>query len=109
MSTLLADISFSVFDLSGMSDVHILKQQLMPIQLKFVEVMSLISDHLLLWQVRAFRPMAGSKEMMVTAFSHSNAVGKLPLHLPDVPKGVRFEFPRYSPVEANTALQYYHR
>ncbi|KAG0595047.1 hypothetical protein M758_UG134400 [Ceratodon purpureus] len=58
--------------------------------------------------VRAFRPMTGSKEMMVTAFSHSNAVGKLPVHLPDVPKGVRFEFPRYSPVEASTALQYYH-
>jgi len=47
--------------------------------------------------------------MMVAAFSHSNAVGKLPLHLPDVPKGVRYEFPRYLPVEANTALQYYHR
>jgi len=47
--------------------------------------------------------------MMVTAFSHSNAVGKLPLHLPDVPKGVRYEFPRYLPVEASTALQYYHR
>lgn len=58
--------------------------------------------------VRAFRPMAGSKEMMVTAFSHSNAVGKLPLHLPEVPKGVRLDFPRYSPVEASTALQYYH-
>lgn len=47
--------------------------------------------------------------MMVAAFSHSNAVGKLPLHLPDVPKGVRFDFPRYSPVEASSALQYYHR
>lgn len=58
--------------------------------------------------VRAFRPMKGSKEMMVTAFSHSNAVGKLPLQLPDIPKGARYNFARYSPVEANSALQYYH-
>lgn len=47
--------------------------------------------------------------MMVTAFSHSNAVGKLPLQLPDIPKGARYNFARYSPVEANSALQYYHR
>jgi hypothetical protein len=53
--------------------------------------------------------MEGSSEMMVTAFSHSIAVGKLPVQLPDVPKGVRFDFTRYSPVEAMTALEYYHR
>jgi len=58
--------------------------------------------------VHAFRPMEGSSEMMVTAFSHSIAVGKLPVQLPDVPKGVRFDFTRYSPVEAMTALEYYH-
>ncbi|CAM6020562.1 unnamed protein product [Sphagnum balticum] len=58
--------------------------------------------------VNAFRSMEGSAEMMVTAFCHSNAVGKLPVQLPSVPKGVRFEYPRYSPVEASTALQYYH-
>lgn len=53
--------------------------------------------------------MEGSSELMVTAFSHSIAVGKLPVQLPDVPKGVRFDFTRYSPVEAMTALEYYHR
>ncbi len=59
--------------------------------------------------VKAFRSMEGTAEMMVTAFCHSNAVGKLPMQLPGVPKGVRFDYPRYSPVEASTALQYYHR
>lgn len=46
---------------------------------------------------------------MVGAFSHSTAVGKLRLDLPDVPVGARVNMPRYSPDEAATVCHYYVR
>ncbi|CAM6087044.1 unnamed protein product [Calypogeia fissa] len=57
--------------------------------------------------VNAFRTMEGPL-MMATAFSHSSAVGRLPVHLPGVPKGVRFSIPRYNLEETRAVLKYYH-
>ena len=48
-------------------------------------------------------------DMMVGAFSHSTAVGKLRQELPDVPKDARINFPRYSFDEAATVSYYYLR
>ena len=48
-------------------------------------------------------------DMMVGAFSHSTAVGKLRQELPDVPKYARIYFPRYSLEEAATVSHYYLR
>ncbi|CAM6093863.1 unnamed protein product [Calypogeia fissa] len=45
---------------------------------------------------------------MATAFSHSSAVGRLPMHLPGVPEGVRFSIPRYNLEETRAVLKYYH-
>lgn len=59
-------------------------------------------------QVNAFRSMMHN-EMMVGAFSHSTAVGKLRQHLPDVPVDARVMFPRYSLDEAETVCHYYLR
>lgn len=47
--------------------------------------------------------------MMVGAFSHSTAVGKLRKDLPDVPMDVRINFPRYNLDEAATVCHYYVR
>lgn len=47
--------------------------------------------------------------MMVGAFSHSTAVGKLRNDLPDVPADVRIKFPRYNLDEAATVCHYYVR
>lgn len=47
--------------------------------------------------------------MMVGAFSHSNAVGKLRNDVPDVPPDVRIKFPRYNLDEAATVCHYYVR
>lgn len=47
--------------------------------------------------------------MMVGAFSHSTAVGKLRKDLPDVPVDARAMFPRYSLEEADTVCHYYLR
>ncbi|MFQ6627376.1 hypothetical protein Gotur_005587 [Gossypium turneri] len=58
--------------------------------------------------VNAFRSMM-HEDMMVGAFSHSTAVGKLRLDLPDVPVGARVNMPRYSPDEAATVCHYYVR
>lgn len=58
--------------------------------------------------VNAFRSMKHS-DMMIGAFSHSTAVGKLRQELPDVPKDARVMFPRYSLDEAATVCHYYLR
>lgn len=47
--------------------------------------------------------------MMVGAFSHSTAVGKLRKDLPDVPTNARVMFPRYSLDEAAVVSHYYLR
>jgi len=62
----------------------------------------------LLLQVKAFRSMMHD-DMMVGAFSHSTAVGKLRKELPDVPVDARVMFPRYSLDEAETVCHYYLR
>ncbi|CAN6896146.1 unnamed protein product [Brassica oleracea] len=56
----------------------------------------------------AFRSMMHD-DMMVGAFSHSTAVGKLRKDLPDVPSDARQEFPRYSLDEAEAVCYYYLR
>jgi hypothetical protein len=48
-------------------------------------------------------------DMMVGAFSHSTAVGKLRQELPDVPSNARLIFPRYTLDEAETVCHYYMR
>ncbi|XP_031385606.1 uncharacterized protein LOC116199409 [Punica granatum] len=58
--------------------------------------------------VNAFRSMMHDN-MMVGAFSHSTAVGKLRKDLPDVPADARVNFPRYSLDEAATVCHYYLR
>ncbi|RZB80735.1 28S ribosomal protein S29, mitochondrial-like isoform X1 [Glycine soja] len=58
--------------------------------------------------VKAFRSMVHD-DMMVGAFSHSTAVGKLRKDLPDVPVDARVMFPRYSLDEAETVCHYYLR
>lgn len=59
-------------------------------------------------QVNAFRSMMHD-DMMVGAFSHSTAVGKLRKDLPDVPADARVNLPRYSLDEAATICHYYLR
>ncbi|KAG4920514.1 hypothetical protein AAZX31_18G055500 [Glycine max] len=61
-----------------------------------------------LTMVKAFRSMVHD-DMMVGAFSHSTAVGKLRKDLPDVPVDSRVMFPRYSLDEAETVCHYYLR
>lgn len=58
--------------------------------------------------MKAFRSMMHN-DMMVGAFSHSTAVGKLRKDLPDVPVDARVIFPRYSLDEAETVCHYYLR
>ncbi|KAH9716606.1 mitochondrial 28S ribosomal protein S29-like protein [Citrus sinensis] len=58
--------------------------------------------------VNAFRSMMHN-DMMVGAFSHSTAVGKLRKDLPHVPVDARINLPRYSPDEAATVCHYYLR
>ncbi|KAJ9565249.1 LOW QUALITY PROTEIN: hypothetical protein OSB04_001215 [Centaurea solstitialis] len=58
--------------------------------------------------VNAFRSMMHDN-MMVGAFSHSTAVGKLRQDLPDVPTNARVMFPRYSLDEAAVVSHYYLR
>ncbi|MFS7964674.1 putative ribosomal protein S23/S29 [Helianthus anomalus] len=58
--------------------------------------------------VKAFRSMMHDN-MMVGAFSHSTAVGKLRQDLPDVPTNARVMFPRYSLDEAAVVSHYYLR
>ncbi|KAJ8751548.1 hypothetical protein K2173_016783 [Erythroxylum novogranatense] len=58
--------------------------------------------------VNAFRSMMHN-EMMVGAFSHSTAVGKLRQDLPDVPADARVNLPRYSLDEADAVSHYYLR
>ncbi|KDP45761.1 hypothetical protein JCGZ_17368 [Jatropha curcas] len=58
--------------------------------------------------VNAFRSMTHD-DMMVGAFSHSTAVGKLRQDLPDVPTGARVNLPRYSLDEAAAVSHYYLR
>uniref|UniRef100_A0A175YME7 Small ribosomal subunit protein mS29 n=1 Tax=Daucus carota subsp. sativus TaxID=79200 RepID=A0A175YME7_DAUCS len=58
--------------------------------------------------VNAFRSMIND-DMMIGAFSHSTAVGKLRQELPDVPTGARINFPRYTLEEAGTVCHYYLR
>lgn len=48
-------------------------------------------------------------DMMVGAFSHSTAVGKLRQDLPDVPIGARINLPRYTLEEAATVCHFYLR
>lgn len=48
-------------------------------------------------------------DMMVGAFSHSTAVGKLRKDLPDVPLDARLNLPRYSLEEAESICHYYLR
>ncbi|RWR78986.1 28S ribosomal protein S29, mitochondrial isoform X1 [Cinnamomum micranthum f. kanehirae] len=58
--------------------------------------------------VNAYRSMMND-DMMVGAFSHSTAVGKLRKDLPDVPLDARINLPRYSLDEAATVCHYYLR
>ncbi|KAK4764519.1 hypothetical protein SAY87_013957 [Trapa incisa] len=58
--------------------------------------------------VNAYRSMMHD-DMMVGAFSHSTAVGKLRKELPDVPADARVNFPRYSLDEAAAVCHYYLR
>ncbi|THG02636.1 hypothetical protein TEA_020747 [Camellia sinensis var. sinensis] len=58
--------------------------------------------------VNAFRSMMHN-DMMVGAFSHSTAVGKLRKDLPDVPTDARTNFARYNLDEAATVCHYYVR
>ncbi|XP_010685948.2 uncharacterized protein LOC104900263 [Beta vulgaris subsp. vulgaris] len=58
--------------------------------------------------VNAFRPMTHD-DMMVGAFSHSTAVGKLRKDLPGVPSDARIDFPRYTLDEAAAVCHYYLR
>nr|XP_043635965.1 uncharacterized protein LOC122607114 [Erigeron canadensis] len=58
--------------------------------------------------VNAFRSMMHDN-MMVGAFSHSTAVGKLRKDLPDVPANARVMFPRYTLEEAAVVSHYYLR
>ncbi|XP_044495119.1 uncharacterized protein LOC123218023 isoform X2 [Mangifera indica] len=61
-----------------------------------------------LTMVNAFRSMMHDV-MMVGAFSHSTAVGKLRKDLPDVPVDARYNLPRYSIDEAAAVCHYYLR
>jgi small subunit ribosomal protein S29 len=61
-----------------------------------------------LTMVNAYRSMMHD-DMMIGAFSHSTAVGKLRQDLPDVPLGARVTFPRYNLDEAATVCHYYLR
>ncbi|OEL25729.1 hypothetical protein BAE44_0013252 [Dichanthelium oligosanthes] len=73
--------------------------------------LSLVKDVPVLFaidQVNAYRSMLHN-DMMVGAFSHSTAVGKLRQELPDVPSDARLMFPRYTLEEAETACHYYMR
>ncbi|KAL3850551.1 hypothetical protein ACJIZ3_012433 [Penstemon smallii] len=58
--------------------------------------------------VNAYRSMM-HEDMMIGAFSHSTAVGKLRQELPDVPADARLLFPRYNLGEAATVCHYYLR
>ncbi|WCJ34819.1 mitochondrial 28S ribosomal protein S29-related [Euphorbia peplus] len=58
--------------------------------------------------VNAFRSMIHN-EMMVGAFSHSTAIGKLRQDLPNVPAEARVNLPRYTLDEAATVCHYYLR
>ncbi|WOL18026.1 hypothetical protein Cni_G26819 [Canna indica] len=58
--------------------------------------------------VNAYRSMMHD-DMMVGAFSHSTAVGKLRQELPDVPLDARVMLPRYTLDEAATVCHYYLR
>ncbi|KAF3454836.1 hypothetical protein FNV43_RR05284 [Rhamnella rubrinervis] len=58
--------------------------------------------------VNSFRSMMHD-DMMVGAFSHSTAVGKLRQELPDVPANARDYLPRYTLDEAETVFHYYLR
>ncbi|XP_062086703.1 uncharacterized protein LOC133792776 [Humulus lupulus] len=58
--------------------------------------------------VNAFRSMMHNG-MMVGAFSHSTAVGKLRQQLPDVPADARVNLPRYTLDEAASVSHYYMR
>ncbi|KAG5544846.1 hypothetical protein RHGRI_017340 [Rhododendron griersonianum] len=58
--------------------------------------------------VNAFRSMMHN-DMMVGAFSHSTAVGKLRKGLPDVPVDARVNFARYNLDEAAAVCHYYLR
>ncbi|GAV58653.1 DAP3 domain-containing protein [Cephalotus follicularis] len=58
--------------------------------------------------VNAFRSMMHD-DMMVGAFSHSTAVGKLRQDLPDVPFDARVNLTRYTVDEAATVCHYYLR
>ncbi|KAL5991777.1 hypothetical protein ACLOJK_012688 [Asimina triloba] len=59
-------------------------------------------------EVNAFRSMMHD-DMMVGAFSHSTAVGKLRKDLPSVPLDARINLPRYTLDEAATVCHYYLR
>ncbi|XP_072952437.1 uncharacterized protein [Typha angustifolia] len=58
--------------------------------------------------VNIYRSMMHN-DMMIGAFSHSTAVGKLRQELPDVPLGARIMLPRYTLDEAATVCHYYLR
>eukprot|EP01018_Ginkgo_biloba_P000991 Gb_06957 [translate_table: standard] len=58
--------------------------------------------------VKAYRTMLHD-DMMVAAYSHSTAVGKLRKHLPDTPLNARMDFPRYSLKESEVVCSYYLR
>lgn len=59
--------------------------------------------------MNAYRSMMDKDMMMVGAFSHSTAVGKLRQDLPNVPTDARINFPRYNVDEAAAVCHYYLR
>ncbi|XP_047342423.1 28S ribosomal protein S29, mitochondrial [Impatiens glandulifera] len=61
-----------------------------------------------LTMVNAFRSMMHD-DIMIGAFSHSTAVGKLRQDLPDVPIDARMNYPRYNVEEAAAVSHYYLR
>eukprot|EP00249_Psilotum_nudum_P018753 c26947_g1_i1 orf=333-3047(-) len=57
--------------------------------------------------VHAYRDMTCNSPVVVAAFSHSTAVGKLPKQLPGVPYDVKVFFERYNFHEASIMIKYY--
>ncbi|XP_070034008.1 uncharacterized protein [Nicotiana tomentosiformis] len=91
----------------GLSSTH----AAVGVVIRLREELSLVKDVPVLIavdQVNAFRSMIHDN-MMVGAFSHSTAVGKLRKDLPDVPADARINFPRYSVDEAAAVCHYYLR
>ena len=80
----------------------------MSIYISVSEICALYEILLCDLQVNTFRSMMHD-DMMVGAFSHSTAIGKLRKDLPDVPEDARVNCPRYTLDEAASVCHYYLR